>query len=237
MAEMDQDVLLQHVEVDLEEDMGSIAAPTEDESTLDEPVWDTVKRDLFQVLRKFFHVFVPHSSDNLLRDWDLWGPMMLAMTLALLLRGSAADAQKTQVFTGVFFIVCAGACVVTLNNQLLGGTLSFFQGLCVVGYCILPLVVSCILLRFIAYLTTHIAVRLIVVTAAMGWSIFASYGFVAGSSPQSRRTLVVYPLVLFYLFVAWLIVNDVMPGHHVDPTPGVTTTVAATVTSTAATNQ
>jgi hypothetical protein len=49
--------------------------------------------------------------------------MMLTMTLAFLLRGSAAEEARSEVFTGVFFIVCAGAAVVTVNNQLLGGTL------------------------------------------------------------------------------------------------------------------
>ena len=49
---------------------------------------------------------------------------------------------------------------------------SFFQGLCVLGYCMLPLVLACILLRFVGYLTTHLAVRLVFVAAAFGWSVF-----------------------------------------------------------------
>jgi hypothetical protein len=34
-------------------------------------------------------------------------------------------------------------------------------------------------------------------------------GFVAKSSPESRKALIVYPIVLFYLIVGWLIINDV----------------------------
>lgn len=60
-------------------------------STLDEPVKDTILRDLRAVGNKFIHVLYPKRSSALLRDWDLWGPLLLCVTLALLLQGGAAD--------------------------------------------------------------------------------------------------------------------------------------------------
>ncbi|CAJ0941633.1 unnamed protein product [Ranitomeya imitator] len=42
----------------------------EDFSTLDEPVRDTIMRDLKAVGQKFFHVMYPKKSNALLRDWD-----------------------------------------------------------------------------------------------------------------------------------------------------------------------
>ena len=62
-------------------------------STLDEPVKETILRDLRAVGNKFVHVLYPRRSSALLRDWDLWGPLLLCVTLALLLQGGAADSD------------------------------------------------------------------------------------------------------------------------------------------------
>ncbi|KNC85550.1 hypothetical protein SARC_02272 [Sphaeroforma arctica JP610] len=84
-------------------------------------------RDVKTVGNKFYHVLVPRNDKTLLRDWDLWGPLLLCVSLALILRETAADDQKTLVFTSVFVIVWVGSAVVTINSQLLGG--SFFHGI------------------------------------------------------------------------------------------------------------
>ncbi|CAK6972102.1 protein YIPF6 [Scomber scombrus] len=63
-------------------------------STLDEPVKETILRDLRAVGNKFIHVLYPQRSSALLRDWDLWGPLLLCVTLALLLQGGAADSEE-----------------------------------------------------------------------------------------------------------------------------------------------
>ena len=68
-------------------------------------------------------------------------------------------------------------------------TSSFFQGLCVLGYCMLPLVLACILLRFVGYLTTHLAIRLVFVAAAFGWSIFGENGDCKQTSTKPILTL------------------------------------------------
>lgn len=44
-----------------------------DFNTLDEPIWDTINRDLGQVTAKFSQVLLPTpDKKNVLRDWDLW---------------------------------------------------------------------------------------------------------------------------------------------------------------------
>eukprot|EP00056_Hartaetosiga_gracilis_P000072 m.35732 g.35732 ORF g.35732 m.35732 type:complete len:233 (+) comp10040_c0_seq1:63-761(+) len=212
---------------------GTISEVDTSLDTLDESVWTTVKRDIVQLLGKFSQVLLPRNSSrkDILKDWDLYGPMILTITLAFLLRESAPDNEKGQVFTGVFFILCAGSAVITLNNQLLGGTMSIFQGMCVLGYCLLPLIVACVVLRLVSYVTTHLAIRIVVVAFALAWCIKASLGFVAKSSPSSRRALVVYPIVLYYVFIAWLVLNDV-PTTSTSPS---TTSIPTTTTTTSTT--
>lgn len=88
-------------DVSISEDIpveGDISVPSssrrdEEFSTLDEPVKETILRDLRAVGYKFIHVLYPKRSSALLRDWDLWGPLLLCVALALMLQGGAADSE------------------------------------------------------------------------------------------------------------------------------------------------
>jgi hypothetical protein len=90
-----------------------------------------------------------------LKDWDLWGPLILCLTLAILLSSQSSPANKLNpaltaqddsglVFGAVFIVTWCGAAIVTMNAKLLGGSVSFFQSICVLGYCLFPLVLSAI---------------------------------------------------------------------------------------------
>ncbi|XP_062916937.1 protein YIPF6 [Mobula hypostoma] len=191
----------------------------DDYSTLDEPVKETIMRDLKAVGKKFVHVMYPRKSSTLLRDWDLWGPLILCVLLAMLLQGSSVESKHDggPQFAEVFVIVWFGAVVITLNSKLLGGTISFFQSLCVLGYCILPLTVAliiCSLIRLAPHSSTSeipvsvVIIRFIVVLAAFGWSTFASTAFLADSQPPNRKALAVYPIFLFYFVISWMIISN-----------------------------
>ncbi|KAH9248555.1 hypothetical protein BASA81_013739 [Batrachochytrium salamandrivorans] len=103
-------------------------APVLLETTLDEPVWDTVKRDLRAIGIKLRYVVLPRINDQEdtmkeLRNWDLWGPLLLCLTLSLILSSTTKDAdQSSTLFSLVFVLIWGGASVVTVNCQLLGAT-------------------------------------------------------------------------------------------------------------------
>lgn len=158
------------------------------------------------------HVMYPKKSSALLRDWDLWGPLLLCVALALMLQGGAADSKDDggPQFAEVFVIIWFGSIVITINSKLLGGTISFFQSLCVLGYCILPLTAAMLVCRLVLLGSNGLVsfiVRLVVVTASFGWSTFASTAFLADSQPPNRKALVVYPVFLFYFVIGWMILT------------------------------
>ncbi|GAN06269.1 yip1-domain-containing protein [Mucor ambiguus] len=173
------------------------------QDTLDEPVTVTISRDLKKVGNKLLQVLHPNGDRDVLRDWDLWGPLLLCLTLAILLSIRAPDNQAVSIFTSVFVIVWLGAAVVTLNAKLLGGAVSFFQSVCVMGYCLFPIVVSAIVATFVRL----IWVRLPVSIVTFAWSTYASIGFMSESQIhlENRRALAVFPLFLFYFVIAWLV--------------------------------
>ncbi|XP_059993921.1 protein YIPF6 isoform X1 [Lagenorhynchus albirostris] len=147
-----------------------------DSSTLNESVQNTIMRDLKAVGKKFMHVLYPRKSNTLLRDWDLWGPLILCVTLALMLQRGSVDSEKDggPQFAEVFVIVWFGAVTITLNSKLLGGNISFFQSLCVLGYCILPLTVAMLVCRLVLLTEPgpiNFMVRLFVVIVMFAWSI------------------------------------------------------------------
>ena len=130
------------------------------DTTLDEPVMDTIKRDLQKVWTKMQKVVMPSTqsvTQDELRNWDLWGPLFLCLLLAILLSidesglptGQQHD-KPAHVFSTLLLIVWVGSVVVTVNAKLLGGNVSFFQNLCLLGYCIAPLILAtglCMVLR------------------------------------------------------------------------------------------
>ncbi|CAE6410168.1 unnamed protein product [Rhizoctonia solani] len=92
--------------------------------TLDEPVTATIARDLLSIYSKLLQVLYPRRAGagrEVLRDWDLWGPLVLCLALGILLSINAPPTQSLGVFTGVVVIVSIGSLVVTLNAKLLGG--------------------------------------------------------------------------------------------------------------------
>jgi hypothetical protein len=160
------------------------------------------------VSKKMKHVLLPTNSDpeatiKELRDWDLWGPLLICLFLSVVLSITAPEGQASLVFTAVFVIVWCGAGVVTLNAQLLGAKVSFFQSICIIGYCLFPLTVS----SFINLLNPFniLLVKLIIVILGFMWSTRASVVFMAGCVEENRRLLAVYPVFLFYIIIGWMI--------------------------------
>lgn len=197
----------------------------QDDGTLNEPVSVTIKRDLTAVYNKFKYVVYPNrvvratkgsrkrgkKSANikapLLSDWDLWGPLLLCTLMALLLQTTSDDHNPN--FSQVFVMVWCGAAIVTVNSQLLGGKISFFQSVCVLGYCILPLTVSLVFCKFVLYVSLDgmFFIRAASVLAALGWSNYAANTFLGESQPFGRKGLAHYPICMFYSVIAWIVIT------------------------------
>ena len=141
-----------------------------------------------------------------LKDWDLWGPLVLCLALSVILSIKAPKDQATTVFAAVFCSVWAGGTVITINAQLLGGTISFFQSLCVMGYSMFPLVISAFTIGVIKmFVSSWVWIDLVFVAAGFVWSTRVSSVFISLYIKQERRFLALYPVFFFYTFLGWLI--------------------------------
>lgn len=83
----------------------------------------------------------------------------------------ADDKSKGLIFAASFIIPWLGAGVVTANSVLLGGKISFFQAICLLGYCVFPLAIAAMLVR----LSENWIFRGVLVGLTFAWSTFCSY--------------------------------------------------------------
>mmetsp|Transcript_7390 Transcript_7390/g.15995 ORF Transcript_7390/g.15995 Transcript_7390/m.15995 type:complete len:384 (-) Transcript_7390:281-1432(-) len=145
-----------------------------------------------------------------LREWDLWGPLLVCLSLGILLSINSPHSQSALTFSTVFVMMWCGSAVVAFNAILLGGNISFFQAACVLGYCVFPLNVAAmvvVVLRDLRVLKKYVWVyKIPIVIVAFMWCTRASTVFVGQFIKAERRALAVFPVFFFYAFLAWLIV-------------------------------
>ncbi|KAI3444152.1 hypothetical protein Pfo_000817 [Paulownia fortunei] len=186
---------------------GSIAASGfgSPPNTLTEPVWDTVKRDFSRIVSNLKLVVFPNpyreDPGKALRDWDLWGPFFFIVFLGLTLSWSAS-VKKSEVFAVAFALLAAGAVILTLNVLLLGGHIIFFQSLSLLGYCLFPLDIGAL----ICMLKDNVIVKVVVVAVTLAWSSWAAYPFMSTAVNPRRKALALYPVLLMYVSVGFLII-------------------------------
>lgn len=174
------------------------------ENTLDEPISETIKRDVIRIYRNLLLIIFPFKDRSqqsaALRNWDLFGPAIGTLALAVTL--SLGSPKPSSSFSLVFTLISIGAIVLTLNVVLLGGTIGFFPSLCLLGYCLFPLDVAAIVSALVGSQVP--LVKWIIVPIAIVWASWASVPFIGGAVGSNRRALAVYPLCLLYTAIGWL---------------------------------
>ena len=129
-------------------------------NTLDEPKRESIKRDVNSIMAKIKIAILPMKSKNskALQDWDFWGPLILCLILGLVLSWQKHSDNGGIVFIMIFTIVWIGGLIVSLNSQFLGVNLSIFQCICILGYCMLAIVLAAIVNLLLGFLPTFVHV-------------------------------------------------------------------------------
>ena len=174
------------------------------QGTLDESVYATVSRDFSMIYNKLKYVINPFISRemkyNHIRQWDLWGPLLLNLILASTL--ALNTKEKGQITSLIFIIFWLGGVAIYLNNYFLEVKASIFQIFCLLGYCLFPLNIAAIIVTII---NSYDIIRLIVVGFTCFWSIYSSSDYLKIMINPEQRYLVLYPCILFYLYISWFI--------------------------------
>ncbi len=102
------------------------------ESSLTEPIMETVKRDLNTIYVKLAFFFMSKDSDTdkiktEIRNYELWGPFVFSLLFAFSVTFNQKESME-KVFSTVILYILFGTLILTLNSRLLKSNLSFFQG-------------------------------------------------------------------------------------------------------------
>jgi hypothetical protein len=96
--------------------------------------------------------------------------------------------------------------VVTLNCKLLGGHISFFQCVCVLGYCVFPVNLAALAIVLLKGMNINLLLfKVVAVGVAVIWSTVSSITFTRVIVDEGKRAIAIYPIFLFYLFIAWFV--------------------------------
>ena len=176
------------------------------ENTLNESIITTICRDFYLIYTKLKFVIMPYAEKEQksfhIKQWDLWGPLILDMLLACTL--AINSKEKSNMIILIFVIFWFGGLILYLNAYFLGVKSSIFQMFCLLGYCLFPLNLSAI---FVVIFNIRGILRLIFVTLTTLWSIYSSSDFLKNITNQDQRYLVLYPCILFYLYISWFIIS------------------------------
>ena len=127
--------------------------------TLDEPKRESLKREFRSIIQKSKIALFPMTSANTkLLEWDFWGPLFLCLILGLVLSWQKNVVNSGTIFIMIFAIVWIGGLIVSLNSQFLGINLSIFQCICILGYCMLAVVLAAIINLIFFFLPTSFKV-------------------------------------------------------------------------------
>ena len=173
--------------------------------TLDEPVLDSLKRDLFRIYNKLKHVVTPRLTSRKIEElynWDLWGPLIFCFLLCIALSN---DNNESSTFVVIFSIYWLGGLIVTFNGQFLGANIGICQMICLLGYCSFPITVAGMVIGFMEI--TKGWIKCIIVFVCFLWSCLASVGFVSALVPKEKELITIIPVILFFISLSLFVLN------------------------------
>ncbi|CRG96518.1 conserved Plasmodium membrane protein, unknown function [Plasmodium gallinaceum] len=169
------------------------------EFTMDEPVKDTLIRDVKSIFKKILYIcFHQYDDSNTIKKWDLWGSFIVYITLSIIifLDEEVIDKKNTFAYFFVFFII--GHILVSLNLSLLHINIQFFQSLCIISYSLFPLVFSSFLNLFIS----SPALRFLFSFFSIVWSSYNCILILAKFIKKNRLLISLFPICLLHVFIA-----------------------------------
>ena len=173
--------------------------------TLDEPVLDSLKRDLFRIYNKLKHVVTPRLTSRKIEElynWDLWGPLIFCFLLCIALSN---DNNESSTFVIIFTIFWIGGLIVTFNGQFLGANIGICQMICLLGYCAFPITVAGMIIGFMKI--TKGWLKCFIVFIAFLWSCLASVGFVSALVSREKELITAIPVILFFIALSLFVLN------------------------------
>ncbi|XP_065832984.1 protein YIPF4-like [Oscarella lobularis] len=148
------------------------------------------------IMRKLGHVIFPFRSPeqkSSIRDnADFWGPLLVVVAYAVVsLYG------QFRVVSWIITIWLVGSFIIFLLARVLGGEVQFGQCLSVIGYSLLPLIVTGSALFLVIGLPL---ISLLTKTVGVLWAAYSASSCLVTEELDKKRSLLLYPIFLLYIY-------------------------------------
>ncbi|XP_065661947.1 protein YIPF4 isoform X2 [Hydra vulgaris] len=170
----------------------------DDDETFDKPLLEELDIDLKDIFYKVRCILFPlpqlgFERKVLKENPDFWGPLIIVLCYSLLsLYG------QFKVVSWIITIWFCGSFVIFFLTRALGGEVSFSQCLGVIGYSLLPLIVTGLALPFLHQLPTIFPIFFKV--AGIVWSSYSAGSLLVPETLYTKRLLLLYPIFLLYVY-------------------------------------
>ncbi|ETN79583.1 Yip1 domain protein [Necator americanus] len=172
----------------------------DDEDDTQRPLLEELDIDLTDIYYKIRCVLLPlpyfRMKLNIVRESpDFWGPLIVVLAYALL--SIYGQFSVSPVVSWILTMWFCGGFIVYFMARALGGDVGYSQVLGVVGYCLIPLVVTGALITVVAKFKT---LSLTLGIFGVIWSVYSAGTLLCVDELQSKKPLVLYPVFLLYVY-------------------------------------
>ncbi|EDO31572.1 predicted protein [Nematostella vectensis] len=169
---------------------------TEDDD-FNKPLLEELDIDVADIYYKVRCVIFPLPSLGFKRDVlrdspDFWGPLLIVILYAIL-----ALYGQFRVVSWIITIWVLGSLIVFLLARVLGGEVTYSQCLGVIGYSLIPLVLTALALPLVHYFPM---LGFCIKAIGVVWASYSAGSLLIHEDLRSKRPLLLYPILLLYIY-------------------------------------
>ncbi|XP_023210802.1 protein YIPF4-like [Centruroides sculpturatus] len=162
-----------------------------------QPILEELDIDMKDIYYKVCCVLFPFPflgfKRHLVRDSpDFWGPLLVVLLFSLVSLYGQFNVVSWIVTMWIF-----GSLVIFLLARVLGGEVSYSQCLGVIGYSVLPLVITATILPLLYSL---VYVSMFIKLMGVIWATYSAGSLLCVQELQNKRPLLLYPIFLLYIY-------------------------------------
>eukprot|EP00455_Lapot_gusevi_P044474 TRINITY_DN555_c0_g1_i1.p1 TRINITY_DN555_c0_g1~~TRINITY_DN555_c0_g1_i1.p1 ORF type:complete len:254 (-),score=69.13 TRINITY_DN555_c0_g1_i1:201-905(-) len=149
--------------------------------------------DIFLKIKLIAWPFGEHASRSMAKDPDFWGPLF-----SLLVYASCIVWGQFSVISWILIIWVFGSFLIFFLTRAIGGEVSYATTLGVIGYAIIPIIVTVLLLPILNKISPWLAFAMKI--KGVVWASYSSGSLLIDPQFASKRPLLMYPIALLYIY-------------------------------------
>jgi len=166
---------------------------TDDDDDFNKPLLEELDINISDIYYKIRCVLIPYAinRDVLMSTPDFWGPLFIVLSYSLIILWG-----QFRVVSWVLTVWFLGSFLIFALARVLGAEVTYAQSLGVIGYSLLPILLSTLFvylqpLKFFLYAVQFIGIL---------WASYSAGSLIISNNVLSKRVLLVYPIFLLYVY-------------------------------------